>query len=81
MADKDGNQLAKDYHVGVKAEQKPFHVKGMEHADWGMKDRLSRIFRPDTGNTVMLAFDQDTSWAPQRVLRGWTWSCLSWRQM
>ena len=26
MADKDGNQLAKDYHVGVKAEQKPFHV-------------------------------------------------------
>ena len=57
MADKDGNQLAKDYHVGVKAEQKPFHVKGMEHADWGMKDRLSRIFRPDTGNTVMLAFD------------------------
>ena len=57
MADKDGNQLAKDYQVGVKAEQKPFHVKGMEHADWGMKDRLSRIFRPDTGNTVMLAFD------------------------
>lgn len=57
MADKDGNQLAKDYHVGIKAEQKPFHVKGMEHADWGMKDRLSRIFRPDTGNTVMLAFD------------------------
>lgn len=57
MADKDGNQLAKDYHVGVKAQQKPFHVKGMEHADWGMKDRLSRIFRPDTGNTVMLAFD------------------------
>ncbi len=57
MADKDGNQLAKDYHVGVKAEQKHFHVKGMEHADWGMKDRLSRIFRPDTGNTVMLAFD------------------------
>lgn len=57
MADKEGNKLAKDYRIGVKAEQKPFHVKGMEHTDWGMKDRLSRIFRPDTGNTVMLAFD------------------------
>lgn len=57
MADKEGNKLAKDYHVGVVAENKPFHVKGMEHADWGMKDRLSRIFRPDTGHTVMLAFD------------------------
>lgn len=57
MADKEGNKLAKDYHVGVEAEKRSFHVKGMEHADWGMKDRLSRIFRPDTGNTVMLAFD------------------------
>src|SRR5262249_32112861 len=24
---------------------------------WGMQNRLSRIFRPDTGRTVMLAFD------------------------
>lgn len=57
MADKEGNKLAKDYHVGVEAEKKFFHVKGLEHADWGMKDRLSRIFRPSTGRTVMLAFD------------------------
>lgn len=57
MADKDGNKLAKDYHVGVTAKRELFHVKGMEHTDWGMKDRLSRIFRPDSGNTVMLAFD------------------------
>ncbi|UCG76421.1 MAG: 3-hydroxy-5-phosphonooxypentane-2,4-dione thiolase [Gemmatimonadota bacterium] len=25
--------------------------------DWGMKNRLSRIFRPDTGRTLMLAID------------------------
>ncbi len=34
-----------------------FHIKGSDNMDWGMKDRLSRIFRPSTGKTVMLAFD------------------------
>ncbi|MEF9970873.1 MAG: 3-hydroxy-5-phosphonooxypentane-2,4-dione thiolase [Oscillospiraceae bacterium] len=57
MADKEGNKLPKDYHLDIKAYQAPFHVKGMEHADWGMKDRLSHIFDPKTGHTVMLAFD------------------------
>jgi putative autoinducer-2 (AI-2) aldolase len=57
MADKDGIILAKDYGLDKPVLQQAFHVKGMEHVDWGMKDRLSRIFRPDTGKTVMLAFD------------------------
>ncbi len=58
MADKDGNKIAKDYQTGVEFGKKGgFHVKGMNDVDWGMKTRLSRIFRPDTGNTVMLAFD------------------------
>jgi putative autoinducer-2 (AI-2) aldolase len=34
-----------------------FHVKGAHAQDWGMQNRLSRIFRPETGRTVMLAFD------------------------
>jgi putative autoinducer-2 (AI-2) aldolase len=34
-----------------------FFVKGLGHSDWGIKNRLSRIFNPDSGNTVMLAFD------------------------
>ena len=38
-------------------EQKSFYVKGAEHCDWGMKDRLARIFDPKSGRTVMLAFD------------------------
>lgn len=57
MADKDGNKLAKDYAVDVPIEKKSFHVKGMDHVDWGMKDRLSRIFNPESGKTLMLAFD------------------------
>ncbi|WP_117235495.1 3-hydroxy-5-phosphonooxypentane-2,4-dione thiolase [Vibrio maerlii] len=57
MADKDGNQIAKDYGLDSPARNQTFHVKGMENVDWGMKDRLSRIFRPESGKTVMLAFD------------------------
>lgn len=57
MADKDGNKMAKDYHVGVAQANQAFYVKGNDHGDWGMKDRLSRIFNPKSGNTVMLAFD------------------------
>ena len=34
-----------------------YFVKGADNLGWGMKDRLSRIFRPSTGRTVMLAFD------------------------
>ena len=57
MADKEGMQIAKDYGLDCPVQHQSFHVKGMDHIDWGMKDRLSRIFRPDTGKTVMLAFD------------------------
>src|SRR5262249_2501775 len=34
-----------------------FFLKGSGQYDWGMKNRLARIFRPDTARTVMLAFD------------------------
>ncbi|WP_432663517.1 3-hydroxy-5-phosphonooxypentane-2,4-dione thiolase [Wukongibacter baidiensis] len=57
MADKDGNILAKDYGIGIPVEKQHFHVKGMDHIGWGMKNRLSKIFNPKTGKTLMLAFD------------------------
>ena len=34
-----------------------FFLKGMDNVGWGIKNRLSRIFNPKTGRTVMLAFD------------------------
>jgi len=34
-----------------------FHLKGLAGQDWGMRARLSRIFDPRDGKTVMLAFD------------------------
>ena len=57
MADKDGMISSKQYFEDVPPVQQNFHVRGADHAEWGMKDRLSRIFCPDTGKTVMLAFD------------------------
>lgn len=58
MADKDGMKVAKDYHVDEPfARQGGFYVKGMADVDWGMKTRLASIFQPESGRTVMLAFD------------------------
>jgi putative autoinducer-2 (AI-2) aldolase len=34
-----------------------FFLKGSGSYDWGMSNRLARIFRPETGRTVMLAID------------------------
>jgi len=57
MADKDDIREGKDYGIGIPQENRPFHVKGAGALDWGMQNRLARIFRPDSGRTVMLAFD------------------------
>lgn len=57
MADNDSNKDAADYGIGVPVKKHGFFLKGLDHVDWGMKDRLSRIFNPRSGNTVMLAFD------------------------
>jgi putative autoinducer-2 (AI-2) aldolase len=57
MAEKDNNKDAADYGIGVPVKKHGFFLKGLDHVDWGMKDRLSRIFNSKSGNTVMLAFD------------------------
>ncbi len=57
MADNDTNKDAADYGIGIPVKKHSFFLKGLDHVDWGMKDRLSRIFNPKSGNSVMLAFD------------------------
>lgn len=57
MADATGNIDANNYGIGVPVEKKAFFLKGLGHYDWGIKDRMSRIFDTTSGNTVMLAFD------------------------
>ena len=47
----------KTYHVDIPQKSEPFFLKGSNNLDWGMKNRLSNIFDPRSGRTVMLAFD------------------------
>ena len=57
MADLDDIKDGKDWGLGIPAKNEPFFLKGSEGLDWGMKSRLTRIFNPRSGRTVMLAFD------------------------
>lgn len=57
MADLDDIKEGKDYGIGRPQENKAFYLKGSGALDWGMQSRLARVFNPDTGRTVMLAFD------------------------
>ena len=57
MADNIGNKAAHDYHLDIPQAQDGFYVKGASHCDWGLQNRLGRMFDPKSGNTVMLAFD------------------------
>ena len=57
MADLDDLREGKEFGLDKPVEQDGFFMKGCDHNPWGMKDRMSRIFRPDTGRSVMLAFD------------------------
>lgn len=56
MADLDDLREGTDFTGGT-ASQQGFHLKGQAGQDWGMKARLSRVFDPRDGKTVMLAFD------------------------
>ncbi len=57
MADVEGMREAKDVKIYGTGGSAGFHLKGSAHLDWGMKNRMSRIIKPDTGRTVMLAVD------------------------
>lgn len=57
MADLDDIKEGKDFGLDRPADTQGFFLKGAANYDWGMKNRLSRIFNPVSGRTVMLAFD------------------------
>jgi len=57
MPEADTEKQAKQFHEDVPMETPGFFLKGSGSYDWGIKNRLARIFNPDTGRTVMLAID------------------------
>jgi putative autoinducer-2 (AI-2) aldolase len=57
MADMDGAAANKDFYFDVPARKEAFYLKGSHALDWGLQNRLARVFNPASGRTVMLAFD------------------------
>ena len=57
MPDTDDSQEIHQYHLDQLQKTDEFFLKGAGSLDWGMKNRLARIFNPDSRRTVMLAID------------------------
>lgn len=57
MADQDNTRETKEFYLKIPARNQAFFLKGCGALDWGMQDRLARIFQPRSGRTVMLAID------------------------
>lgn len=57
MADLEDLQDGKNFYLQVQPANPSFALKGCGGLDWGMKNRLSRIFDPHDGHTLMLAID------------------------
>ncbi len=47
----------KEYFSDIPQAAPGFFLKGSHQYDWGLKNRLSKVFNPKDGRTVMLAFD------------------------
>jgi putative autoinducer-2 (AI-2) aldolase len=57
MADIEGVKKSKEFFTDTPQQAPGFFLKGSHQYDWGLKNRLSRVFNPQSGNTLMLAFD------------------------
>ena len=57
MPEADNIKEEKNFYLDIPAKSEPFFLKGSNSLDWGIKNRLSQIFNPESGKTVMLAID------------------------
>jgi len=57
MPEADTSAKKKQFFEDVPMETPGFFLKGSSALDWGMKNRLARVFNPNSGRTVMLAID------------------------
>ena len=53
----EADHEGKTYYTDVPQQGKLFFLKGSNELDWGMKNRLSRIFNPADGRTVSVTAD------------------------
>ncbi|MEI6970064.1 MAG: 3-hydroxy-5-phosphonooxypentane-2,4-dione thiolase [bacterium] len=57
MPEADADKEVKKFYQDVPMETPGFFLRGSGSLDWGMKNRLARVFNPATGRTLMLAID------------------------
>jgi putative autoinducer-2 (AI-2) aldolase len=57
MADMESLQDGKNFYLDLPPVAPAFGLKGCSSLEWGMKNRLARIFDPQDGHTLMLAID------------------------
>ena len=57
MADIENLQDGKNYYHEIPPVCPQFGLKGCSSLDWGMKNRMARVFDPSDGHTLMLAID------------------------
>ena len=57
MPEFDPEKESKQFYADIPAKHEPFFLKGAGALDWGMQNRLARVFNPASGRTVMLAID------------------------
>ncbi len=56
MPEADSSEL-KQFYEGIPQRHDAFFLKGSGAYDWGMQNRLARVFEPASSHTVMLAID------------------------
>jgi putative autoinducer-2 (AI-2) aldolase len=57
MPEADTGKETRKFYGDVPQQTPGFFLKGCGSLDWGMKNRMARVFRPASGRTVMLAVD------------------------
>ena len=67
MPEKD-DAIVDRFYEDISAASQTFYLKGSDSYDWGMTNRLARIFKPADGRTVMLAIDHGYFQGPVRGL-------------
>jgi len=69
MADLDGQVKAdKEFFTDVPQNKPEFFLKGLHQYDWGLQNRLAKVFNPKSGRTIMLAFDHGYFMGPSTGL-------------
>ena len=52
MPEADETKERKNFYTDIPAKSETFFLKGMNNVDWGLKNRLSNIFNPESGRTL-----------------------------